>query len=266
MRKIQYYRDENLPIFEIKNCSSKMHSSKKHYHNELSIGIIEEGSTIVESNGEEFRVNRNNAIFIYPGVIHKCIPKDINIWGFRMIYVNMKWIESSVGKELKKIGIAVKSLKEEEIIKLNEFFDFLQSNSPEMEKEIMLINKLEYLFELEEIFHNDINENIKNIYALESIKEHIYNNYLDKITLDELTELSGLSKYYIVRLYKQAYKTTPHAYQTLLRLNYAKEKLLKGFDLVEVAQMAGFYDQSHFNKAFKQCFGVTPLKYSFPNK
>jgi AraC-like DNA-binding protein len=55
---------------------------------------------------------------------------------------------------------------------------------------------------------------------------------------------------------------TPHAWVVRLRLERACS-LLSHSDrcLTQVAQEVGFYDQSHFNRAFRQAFGVSPSKY-----
>ena len=50
-------------------------------------------------------------------------------------------------------------------------------------------------------------------------------------------------------------------YQMVLRINFAKRELGNRKEPAEVAQEAGFYDQSHFSKAFKSYTGITPEKY-----
>ncbi|WP_221469543.1 helix-turn-helix domain-containing protein [Cohnella nanjingensis] len=54
----------------------------------------------------------------------------------------------------------------------------------------------------------------------------------------------------------------PHAYQSLLRVNYAQTQLARRRPIAEAAAEAGFYDQSHFTKAFAGFVGATPLKYA----
>jgi AraC-like DNA-binding protein len=97
--------------------------------------------------------------------------------------------------------------------------------------------------------------------ACESIKNYIQDNFLGKISLDELGQLSGLSSYYIIKLFKQKYDITPHAYQISCRMNYAKKEMTKGREIASIAHEIGFYDQSHFTKTFKAYFGVVPQLY-----
>jgi len=50
----------------------------------------------------------------------------------------------------------------------------------------------------------------------------------------------------------------PHIYQQQVRIRHAKEVLMQDFSLAEVANQAGFTDQSHFSKVFKKMVGVMP--------
>ena len=96
---------------------------------------------------------------------------------------------------------------------------------------------------------------------LKIIKEYLDSLFLEKITLEQLEHASGLNKFHIIRLFKEAFTIPPHAYQTLLRVNYAKKELCKYRQLAEVAVESGFYDQSHFVKVFKSYTGTTPDRY-----
>jgi len=43
-----------------------------------------------------------------------------------------------------------------------------------------------------------------------------------------------------------------------VRIRHAKEVLMQDFSLAEVANQAGFTDQSHFANVFKKMVGVMP--------
>ena len=96
---------------------------------------------------------------------------------------------------------------------------------------------------------------------LKQVKEYLQNHFAAKVTLEELGAVSGLNKFHLLRLFKEAFKIPPHMYQMVLRINFAKRELGKRKEPAEVAQEAGFYDQSHFSKTFKSYTGITPEKY-----
>ena len=56
---------------------------------------------------------------------------------------------------------------------------------------------------------------------------------------------------------------TPAAYVRSLQMKKAKELLDRNdaLPINEVAMACGYYDTSHFTRAFKQAMGVTPTQY-----
>ena len=81
----------------------------------------------------------------------------------------------------------------------------------------------------------------------------------DKISLQDLARLCGLSRYQFLRRFALSVGLTPHAWLTRLRLERACA-VLAGAQaaIAQVAVDVGFYDQSHFNRAFRTAYGVAP--------
>jgi transcriptional regulator GlxA family with amidase domain len=82
------------------------------------------------------------------------------------------------------------------------------------------------------------------------------------VTLAELARVACLSKYHFLRTFTREYGSSPHAYQMQLRLALARALVDAGEPLSSVAYSAGFADQSHLTRRFKQAFGETPGAYA----
>ncbi|MGD1898138.1 MAG: helix-turn-helix domain-containing protein, partial [Phormidesmis sp.] len=82
------------------------------------------------------------------------------------------------------------------------------------------------------------------------------------VSLKELADVVGLSRFHFCRLFRQQVGVSAGAYQLQLRLTEAKKMMIKGRSLAEVAIATGFYDQSHFSRHFKRYVGTTPAKYT----
>lgn len=94
------------------------------------------------------------------------------------------------------------------------------------------------------------------------VRDYCFAHLSEKITLDALAAICELGRFQFLRQFKQTVGMTPHAWLLRLRLEHACVLLSRGSQTIaEVAQGVGFYDQSHFNRAFRQAFGVAPSGY-----
>ncbi|NEU97093.1 helix-turn-helix domain-containing protein [Bradyrhizobium uaiense] len=92
--------------------------------------------------------------------------------------------------------------------------------------------------------------------------EHIDHNVEQRISVEALAKLANLSVCYFVRAFKQSLGVTPHDYLIRRRVERTME-LLSGTDmsLSEIALAAGFADQSHCARRFRQYVGMSPRDY-----
>jgi AraC-like DNA-binding protein len=77
-------------------------------------------------------------------------------------------------------------------------------------------------------------------------------------TLDELARLAGLGRFQLLRRFRRAYGTTPHAWLVQQRAERARGLIARGLGLAEAAAATGFADQPHLTRVFAQRFGFTP--------
>jgi AraC-like DNA-binding protein len=263
MSGIKYYRDPHLTFFEIKNCHSGVHASRRHVHEEFSMGIVLQGSSLVSSAAQDFYVKQGSVIMIPPATIHQCNPENLKNWQFQMLYLKQNWVESLLETKPLDLFISVKILQDKDFRRILRLFQLLQADLPELQKETYLITELHYFFDFGDYFHQKPNPLPVNPRLMDEVRDYLQSNFLEKISLDNLAEIADLNKYHLLHCFKTIYKTTPHAYQTMLRVNYAKQQLQKrqNKSIMDIAQDAGFFDQSHFVKTFKQYLGTTPNDY-----
>ena len=87
-------------------------------------------------------------------------------------------------------------------------------------------------------------------------------NYMHKITLQDLSRLSGLSKYHFLRMFTREKGISPYRFIECLRMTEAKKMLREGKDLADITYQLGFSSQSHFTNFFKKYARITPKQYS----
>jgi AraC-like DNA-binding protein len=90
---------------------------------------------------------------------------------------------------------------------------------------------------------------------------HIERHFTDAIYLEDLAALAGLSVCRFVTVFRRQVGLTPHRYICHRRIGYAKRLLRDGVPMAQAASEAGFFDQSHFSRHFKNICGLTPGRY-----
>ncbi|MCC8181840.1 MAG: AraC family transcriptional regulator [Clostridiales bacterium] len=92
-------------------------------------------------------------------------------------------------------------------------------------------------------------------------------NYINKhctenLTLEQVAEHAGFSKYHFSRLFKKFTGTTFHEYLTSSRILWAKKLLVdSSTSITEIAMRSGFNSLATFNRIFKNELGCTPSEY-----
>jgi AraC-like DNA-binding protein len=94
------------------------------------------------------------------------------------------------------------------------------------------------------------------------IKDFLHANYTNSITLDQLVELTGVSRVHISRTFKHRVGLAPHEYLVQLRVARAKARLAEGLPIADAAALSGFTDQSHLTRHFKRITHLTPGAYA----
>jgi AraC-like DNA-binding protein len=82
------------------------------------------------------------------------------------------------------------------------------------------------------------------------------------ISIAELREQTGLSKSGLADAFREQIGLAPKLYARVVRFRRAAAMLQKGAEpLVEVALVAGYYDQPHMNAEFRELSGLSPREF-----
>lgn len=178
----------------------------------------------VEKNVEDKRID----LFIWQGILVRKISQAKNM-------VMKTIMHETYNKFYKRIK-ACRNLKE------------LQA----LEKEIFSVYS-DFV-----IYYSEVTDN----YTLNRILKHIHMNIESYISLKTISEELNLSKPYISLVFKEHMGLTVMDYIMNLKINRAKTLLSTNTQsIMEISELLGFHDSSHFGKAFKKITGVTPREY-----
>lgn len=97
---------------------------------------------------------------------------------------------------------------------------------------------------------------------LRRVKQYVEDNFSFPITVASMAAHVGLERSYLYKLFQRQEGMAPSRYLQNYRLNHAARLLQEGhLSAAEVAEASGFSDLSHFYRAFRHHFGVTPKQF-----
>lgn len=259
---IRFFRDPSRGAFEIKQCRNGLHAKRPHYHDEISIGLVEKGSCMVSVSEGQFPVCEGHLVLFAPGTLHACRPRARETWGFHMLYLDPAFAEREFGVILPRGAhlVSPSPVRNAENVK-----DLFTSLIEEDAESTQGRNAIAALLALILAGRHGNQAGSVRPQATEpfpsQLRRMIESSPEDKIPLTFLASQSNTTPTSVLRAFRRNHGVTPHAFQTILRVNRAKKLLLRIPSLAAVANEVGFYDQSHFSKVFRDYCGVTPSFY-----
>jgi len=97
--------------------------------------------------------------------------------------------------------------------------------------------------------------------GIDNALAYIHRHFGEQLSLEALAQIAGLSVCRFATVFRQRMGIPPHRYICILRVRHAQALLRSGMPAANVASEAGFYDQSHLSRHFKNVCGMTPRQY-----
>jgi len=98
--------------------------------------------------------------------------------------------------------------------------------------------------------------------AAESLRDYLDARLFEPLTLAEAANRMGWSAAHLARAFTAAFGIPPHRYVLGRRLDAARDRILAGQPLSDVAAELGFFDQAHLTRRFRRFLGVTPGRFA----
>lgn len=244
----------------------KTHTSKRENLASYLFFIVISGSGSLEYSGKSYDLHRGDCVFLdCQKPYSHCTSK--NLWQLRWVHFygpNMKQIYD---KYTERGGAACfhPDNLEDYILLLQEIYQI--ASSDDYVKDMMIYEKLISLLTLlmKESWHPD--NHMRSVPTakkqnLQNIKEYLEQNFQRKITLDELSRIFFINKFYLTRVYKEQFGISVTNYLLQLRITHAKH-LLRFTDLTmeAISLECGMNDPNYFSRMFKRVEGITPTEF-----
>lgn len=250
-----------------------------HWHEELELGYMERGVSIIRTIHQEYPVHQGDGFFINTNVVDTKIngnpgkpALEINhifhpifIGGHFGSRITAKYLNPILQNQQIQVHVIRRGSKEADavlaqLVRLKEI-----SRTPDQELLIrntlsmawlLLLAEIEKHFETPQLLETEKQNRIK------SMLSYIHRNFADKVTLEKIAAAANVSEREANRIFQKTVRQTPFEYLMSCRLNSAKE-LLSHTDLpiTEISYRCGFTDSAYMGKQFRKAYGMTPKEY-----
>lgn len=250
-----------------------------HWHEELELGYIEQGVSVIRTLNQEYTVHQGNGFFINTNVVDTKLngnpgkpALEINhifhpvfIGGHFGSRITAKYLNPILQNQHISVHIIRRGSKEADAV-LDQLA-LLKEMNRKPDQEIPIRNTLSatWLLLLEEIAkHFEASQVIETEKQnrMKSMLSCIHRNFGEKITLEQIAAAANISEREANRIFQRTIQQTPFEYLMSYRLSMAKE-LLSSSDLsiTEISYRCGFTDSAYMGKQFRKNCGMTPKEY-----
>lgn len=104
--------------------------------------------------------------------------------------------------------------------------------------------------------------NLQNRDRIQTMLFYIHQNYMEKITLEEIAASASIGSRESLRCFRNTINKSPIEYLMDYRLQKARELLEKSnMRVTDIGLQTGFSSNAYFGKIFKERFSMTPVEY-----
>lgn len=248
-----------------------------HSHDFYEIYFFTDGNVTYYIENESYNLKRGDVLIIPPGKLHRPVIENSIPYERYVLWLFGKFVDRQT--ELK---VMLNRIDDLSVLKGTRLCSF---QNDKYEYFVTLFNKLSDKFSLgdEDAYYvcnscivlivNELLEALntapanqtKNGDMIAEVISYINKNLKNTPSLDELSEIFFVSKYYLAHKFKEYAKTSVHKYILMKKINYAKQLLKQGRSPCEVCCECGFSTYSNFYKEFTKHTGRSPKEYRYRN-
>jgi AraC-like DNA-binding protein len=241
-----------------RNASLTEHLHKDYYQ----IYYVTENCGEFIINGKPCLLEENMFIFAHPGVKHGIgpIPGENGMKTFEIKFVILN---NDLITELQNIPHVYRGNADLQNLLCQVFNEGMEKDVYYNKITIHLFSTFLYkVIRQYKNFDNNVEDISFRQKPTTKIKEYLNLHYQEDITLDRLAKVTGYTKNYLCRIFRENTGITINEYLSNVRINRAADILAStDMEVSEVSKATGFTNIFHFIKKFKKIIGIPPGGY-----
>lgn len=238
-----------------------------HYAETIELLLCEDLCGEIVIDNQHYRFGGHQLFVIPPYTVHSNTihPGDGTMFVFKISFREMnRYFNAANFLALKEVSLSQLQYRCPEYPAVRAIVDRLIAQDGDLMPCLTLIVELFVVLSQ----HVDRNRDVSAAYSRfhsSSLQELICwtnENYARKITLAEVADMTGYSKYHFCSRFKSQTGMTYMHYLNSVRISHARLMLRNGDSVQTVCRNCGFENTSHFIQVFKRIQGITPHQYA----
>jgi AraC-like DNA-binding protein len=245
-------------IREVLHARFVEHAYPLHTHDDWTLFIVDDGAIRYDLDGRDHGARPSTVGFLPPHVAHDGRPGVDGGYRKRVLYVDTSVLpESLIGAAVDRPGVTDPALH----ARLSALHDALARPDDALEAETRFAFVAERVRAL--LGRPDAQAPSSTTRALAgALRDYLDARIFEPVTLDQAARDLGWSGAHLARSFTSTFGLAPHAYVLGRRLDSARDRILAGQPLADVASEVGFFDQAHLTHRFRRFIGTTPQRFA----
>lgn len=265
------YLNSEFRLFHLTDCETN--EIETHYHDFDKITILIRGNVSYMIEGRSYDLMPYDIVLVKHNEMHRLSVDTSAVYDRIIVYISPNFTETYKTEEydlnycFRKITqknsnvLRIPSLEKSSlfhsILRLEKSFSD-NGYAADLYRQVLF---LEFMIHLNRAAYKNRLEFIdteNNLSKVAHILQYINENLAGDLSIDLLSETFFISKYYMMRQFKQETGYTLGNYISRKRLLLAKDLILSGVSGTQACFDCGYRDYSTFSRAYRQMFSESP--------
>jgi len=230
------------------------HAYPPHTHEAWTLFVVDDGAIRYDLDRRPRGADRGMVSVLPPSVTHDGRSATEAGFAMRCLYLDPATLgEAAIGAAVDRPVLLVPGLAD----RLSALHDALECVDDTLEAE----TRLAFVVERVRAALGSLDPDLPPAAVpgqAEALRAWLDGHLMEPITLAAATAAIGGSPTGLARAFSAAFGVAPNAYVLGRRLDLARQRIVDGAPIAEVAAELGFADQAHLTRRFRQWFGTTP--------
>lgn len=271
MEPLQYevrgYLKEPFRLFHL--ADSRRERIEYHYHTFHKIIILLAGKAGYAIEGERYDLSPGDFVLVGRGSIHRPEVAEDDFYERMILYIDPAYLTSLSTGDCDLEGCFRQAqtafryvYRDEGGSRVRQLFEMLARTDREGGYGAALLARAQFLELMVEV--NRVCRGGHQVQAaagdskVVALLQYLNLHLTEELSIDQLAERFYISKYHMMRRFRQETGYSIHGYLTEKRLLLAQRLLAQGVSPSEAGEQAGYQDYSTFSRAYKKHFGRGP--------